>query len=441
MITLLPNTKSNNKGAPLSASRIFAAQTLLFVSLTTPLFFLTACGNDSQSAMVQELKINKMKAPDLDASTVATGKITLSADQLKEISLTTATVEQHRIPKEVLLTGQVETNSNLTTPVISLVPGRIEQVFCQQGDVVKKNQRLAFVRSDEIAQIEASLLKDVLDLEADMQQAKMQVSLAEKVYSRHTQLFKEGISARADLENAENAFEKAKVELSTLIDKRSAVVTSVRERLRLYGVDKDELDRVLTTKKIDDDFYLEAPRAGIITDRNIDVGQLVDNVKELFVVTDLKQVWLTAQAFEKDIHFLKKGQSVVVTVNSYPEKEFRGKVDYTGAILESDTRTMTVRATVQNADSVLKPEMFANMRVIIGETEALSVPSESVRKTGEASVAYVVHSANQFEERLIETGKKLGSKIEILKGLKRGEVVVVNGSLQLQGQILKQIER
>lgn len=441
MITHLPITKFHRTGQPRSASRFFVAQTCFFISLTTPIFFLTACGNDAQSGMVQELKINKLKAPDMDAKTVATGKITLSADQLKEISLTTATVEQHRIPKEVLLTGQVETNSNLTTPVISLVPGRIEQVFCQQGDVVKKNQRLAFVRSDEIAQIEAALLKDVLDLEADMQQAKMQVSLTEKVYLRHTQLFKEGISARADLENAENAFEKAKIELSTLIDKRSAVVTSVRERLRLYGVDKDELDRVLTTKKIDDDFYLEAPRAGIITVRNIDVGQLVDNVKELFVVTDLKQVWLTAQAFEKDIHFIKKGQSVLVTVNSYPEKEFRGKVDYTGAILESDTRTMAVRATVQNADTVLKPEMFANMRVIIGETEALSVPTESVRKTGEASVAYVVHGANQFEERLIETGRKLGPKVEILKGLKRGEVVVVNGSLQLQGQILKQIER
>lgn len=339
------------------------------------------------------------------------------------------------------MTGQVEANSNLTTPVISLVPGRIEQVFCQQGDIVKKDQRLAFVRSDEIAQIEAALLKDVLDFDADMQQARVQSDLAEKVYSRHTQLFKEGISARADLENAESAYEKAKVELRTLIEKRSAVITSVRERLRLYGVDKDELDRVLTTKKIDDDFYLEAPRAGIITVRNIDVGQLVDNVKELFVVTDLKQVWLTAQAFEKDIHYIKTGQPVKVTVNSYPEREFHGKVDYTGAILDSDTRTMPVRATVQNQDIVLKPEMFANIRVVIGQTEALSIPMEAVRKTGEASVAYVVHGPAQFEERKIEVGRKLGPKLEVLKGLKRGEVVVVRGSLQLQGQILKQIER
>lgn len=417
------------------------SQTLIFSAILTPMLLLSGCGGDSQSAMVQELKVNKIKAPDLDENTVSTGKITLTPEQLKELSLTTAVVEQHKVPKEVLLTGQVETNSNLTTPVISLVPGRIEQVFCQQGDIVKKDQRLAFVRSDEIAQIEAALLKDVLDFDADMQQAKVSSDLAEKVYSRHTQLFKEGISARADLENAESAYEKAKVELRTLSEKRSAVVTSVRERLRLYGVDKDELDRVLTTKKIDDDFYLEAPRAGIITVRNIDVGQLVDNVKELFVVTDLKQVWLTAQAFEKDIHYIKTGQPVKVTVNSYPEREFHGKVDYTGAILESDTRTMPVRATVQNEDIVLKPEMFANMRVVIGQTEALSIPMEAVRKTGEASVAYVVHGPNQFEERKIEVGRKLGPKLEVLKGLKRGEVVVVRGSLQLQGQILKQIER
>jgi membrane fusion protein, heavy metal efflux system len=417
------------------------SQTLICSAILTPMLLLSGCGGDSQSAMVQDLKVNKIKAPDLDENTVSTGKVTLTPEQLKELSLTTAVVEQHKVPKEVLLTGQVEANSNLTTPVISLVPGRIEQVFCQQGDIVKKDQRLAFVRSDEIAQIEAALLKDVLDFDADMQQARVQSDLAEKVYSRHTQLFKEGISARADLENAESAYEKAKVELRTLIEKRSAVITSVRERLRLYGVDKDELDRVLTTKKIDDDFYLEAPRAGIITVRNIDVGQLVDNVKELFVVTDLKQVWLTAQAFEKDIHYIKTGQPVKVTVNSYPEREFHGKVDYTGAILDSDTRTMPVRATVQNQDIVLKPEMFANIRVVIGQTEALSIPMEAVRKTGEASVAYVVHGPAQFEERKIEVGRKLGPKLEVLKGLKRGEVVVVRGSLQLQGQILKQIER
>ncbi len=402
---------------------------------------LAGCTHDANSAIVQ---VDKLKLPikgdqDLNEKTAATGKVTLTSEQMEEIQPTTSVVQQRKIAKEVSLTGQVEPDSNMTTPVISLVPGRVEKSFVQLGDVVKAGQRLAFVRSDDIAQIEADLLKQVLDFEADIQQARFQLSLCEKIFGRHKQLFSEGISARADLDTAESEYQKAQVALDTLKEKRIALITIARERLRLYGVEKDELDRVLATKKIDDDFYIEAPRSGIITERNADIGQLIDNSHNIFVVTDLSQVWLTAQAFEKDIHYIKKGQKVMVTVNSYPDKVFQGKVDYTGVMLDTNTRTMPVRATVQNPQIVLKPEMFANMRVEIGETQALSIPFESVRKTGEATVAYVVQGKNSFEERKIEVGRRLGSSIEILKGLRPGEVVVARGSLQLQGQMLKQL--
>ncbi len=402
---------------------------------------LAGCTHDADGAIVQ---VEKLKLPfkgeqDLDDKTATTGKLTLTPEQMAEIKPTTSIVQQRRIAKEVSLTGQVEPDSNMTTPVISLVPGRIEKCFVQLGDVVKTGQHLAFVRSDDIAQIEADLLKQVLDFEADIQQARFQLSLCEKIFGRHKQLFSEGISARADLDSAESDYQKAQVALETLKEKRNAVITITRERLRLYGVEKGDLDKVLATKRIDDDFYISAPRSGIITERNADIGQLIDNSHDIFVVTDLSQVWLTAQAFEKDIHFIKKGQKVSVTVNSYPDKVFPGKVDYTGVMLDTDTRTMPVRATVQNPQIILKPEMFANMRVEIGETEALSIPFESVRKTGEATIAYVVRGKNSFEERKIEVGRRLGDSVEILKGLHPGETVVAHGSLQLQGQMLKQL--
>ncbi|MCC7528792.1 MAG: efflux RND transporter periplasmic adaptor subunit, partial [Candidatus Melainabacteria bacterium] len=353
-----------------SGQTCLASALLLFTSL------LTGCTHDAHSAIVQ---IEKLKSPfkgeqDLDEKTAATGRLTLSPEQLAEIKPTTSVVQQRRIAKEVSLTGQVEPDSNMTTPVISLVPGRIEKSFVQLGDVVKAGQKLAFVRSDDIAQIEADLLRQVLDFEADIQQARFQLALCEKIFGRHRQLFSEGISARADLDSAESDYQKAQVALETLKEKRSALITIARERLRLYGVEKDMVDKVLATKRIDDDFYIDAPRDGIITERNADIGQLIDNSHNIFVVTDLSQVWLTAQAFEKDIHCIKKGQKVSVTVNSYPDKVFQGKVDYTGVMLDTDTRTMPVRATVQNPQIILKPEMFANMHVQIGETEALSIP-------------------------------------------------------------------
>lgn len=410
------------------------------VAAASLLALLTAgCSDHAESAIVQKLKLPAGGDAQMDSAAKSTGVVTMNAAQLREIQPTFASVEQHRMIKEICLTGQVEPNSNITTPVISLVPGRIEKCLVQLGDCVKEGQRLAFVRSDDIAQIEAELLKNVLDFEADIEQARFQLALCEKIYGRHKQLFSEGISARADLDTAESDYQKAQVALETLKDKRTALITSARERLRLYGVDKDELDRVLAKRRIDDDFYMLAPRDGIITERNADVGQLIDNMHTVFVVTDLSQVWLTAQAFEKDIHFIKKGQNVSVTVNSYPDKVFPGKVDYTGASLDTDSRTMPVRATVQNPQIILKPEMFANMRVDIGETEALSIPFESVRKTGEATVAYVVLGNSRFEERKIEVGRRLGNRVEILNGLRPGEQVVAHGSLQVQGQMLKQL--
>jgi len=402
-------------------------------------FVISGCTNAESAG--EPLKPVHKGDGDLDPNKPVKRIVSIDAKQLNEFEqgLTTEVVREHRMVKEVSLTGQVEPNSNITTPVISLVPGRIEKCFVQMGDVVKEGQKLAFVRSDDIAQIEADLLKNVMDFEADIDQARFQLALCEKIYGRHKQLFSEGISARADLDTAESEFQKAQVALETLKDKRAALITSTRERLRLYGVDKDELDRVLAKKKIDDDFYMLAPRDGIITERNADVGQLIDNMHAVVVVTDVKEVWLTAQAFEEDNHYIKKGQSVAVTVNSYPDKVFRGKVDYTGVMLDASSRTMAVRATVQNPQIILKPEMFANMRVDIGETQALSVPFESVRKTGEASVAYVVLGNNRFEERIVEVGRRLGNSVEIVKGLRPGEKVVAHGSLQLQGEMLKQL--
>lgn len=427
-----------NRRFSISGHASLTAATLALGVLSLP-FMLSGCTHDAQSAMVKNLKQPHKGEVDMDDSVPSTGYLTMQPDQMREIHLTTEVVQQRKMVKEVCLTGQVEPDANITTPVISLVPGRVEKCFVQLGDVVKEGQKLAFIRSDDIAQIEAELLKNVLDFEADIEQARFQLALCEKIYGRHKQLFNEGISARADLDSAESDYQKAQVALETLKDKREALITTARERLRLYGVDKDELDRVLAKKKIDDDFFLLSPREGIITERNADVGQLIDNSHNIFTVTDLRQVWLTAQAFEKDIHLIKRGQRVSVTVNSYPDKVFPGKVDYTGVMLDTDSRTMPVRATVQNPQIILKPEMFANMRVEIGETQALSIPFESVRKTGEATVAYVVLENNRFEERKIEVGRKLGSSVEILKGLHPGEKVVAHGSLQLQGQMLKQL--
>lgn len=395
---------------------------------------LGSCANDAPNAMVtNSRKATTFNAPNPNSLQV----LSLSPAQQAQIALSTVKVERCTLPVELQFMGQVEPDPNMTTPVISLVPGRIEGVDAQLGDNVSQGEKLAHLRSDEVAQIEADLLKEVLEIDAEIAQCKVEMSLAKKIYDRHSQLFSEGISARADVDKALSDYEKQQAEMQSLLGKRQALTTSVSERLRLFGAEPHEVQRLLKTEMIDNTFDVVAPRKGVITSRVADVGQLIDNVHELFVVSDLTRVFLMAQVFEKDIKQIKLGQPVTVTVTSYPGKIFRGKVDYVGSNLDPQTRTLPIRATVLNPEIILKPQMFAKIRVLVGTSQVLAAPAEAVQKTGEVYVTYLKTGPNSFEERKVEIGKQYGSQIEILNGLAPGNEIVAHGSLALQGKALQ----
>jgi membrane fusion protein, heavy metal efflux system len=412
-----------------------------------PLIFVSAvlggCGsaphamvNNVQKAMPQ-VNVVTAKSPSAADSDI----ITLDNAQLKEINIATATVEMRKLDETVEVGGQIETDPNLTTPVISLMPGRIEQCYAQLGDRVVVGQPLCDIRSDEVAQIEADTLRDVLELEADIERVKVEVDLFKRVYERKKKLLAEGIAATAEVEAAKSDLDKSQAEGISLQAKRTAIITSASERLRLFGVPVNDIKRVLKNKIIDNTFTLNSPRHGIVTSRSADVGQLIDNVHDLFVVSDLSRVWLMAQVYEKNISQIRLGDPVDVTIDSYPGRVFKGKLDYIASTIETDTRTMAVRVTVQNPSEILKPKMFARVNVRTGTKNVLAIPDEAVQKIGEVYIAYVQTAPGRFREAKIEVGDDLGHLQEIKSGLSPGETVVTHGSLQLQGQMLQRMSQ
>lgn len=361
----------------------------------------------------------------------------LTKSQLQKIGLTTCPVSYQTLPVELILEGEVKENDYQTTPVLSMVPGRVEDVDVQVGDMVKKGQILTTVRSDEVAKLESELLEKVMILEADMEQAKVKFSLAKKQYERNKLLYGEGIAARSNLEMSEGEFEEARVLVKNLQDKMNSVVVSTKERLRLFGIMPKEVDEVLKTRKIDDVFNIVAPRSGTLIERQVDVGQLVDSSNKLFEISDLSTVWMFAQVFEKDIRYVKRQQPAVVIVDSFQEQTFHGVVDNVGNIMDPKTRTLPIRATVDNRMDLLHPNMFGKMVVRTATKNALVIPAEAVQKVGEAHLAYVQKSPDTFEERKIQVGPVYAGKNEVLSGLKPGEVVAVKGSLELEGLAVK----
>lgn len=357
----------------------------------------------------------------------------------QKIGITTETVAVRTLPIVSEATGTVRANTNLTTPVISLAPGRVEEVLVQPGDHVSKGQILAKIRSDEVAQIQTELLTRLLELKSERRHASLKLALAQKVYDRKAKLLDEKIAAKADVDQAESELEQAKEEVLATDEKQQTLIISTKERLRLFGTSTKLVDSVVQSRHIQLVFEITAPRSGIVTDRDCDPGELVESGKALFSVADLSHVWLVANVLENSVRFVKTGLPVKVVVDSLPDESFPGVLDFVDSKVDAQTRTLPVRATIENHSLRLKPEMFARLSVQVGETTALMVPEPSVQKAGETYLVYVDEPGDFYLEKKVKIGQTTGGYVEILSGLKPHDKVVVNGSLQLLGESLQRV--
>ena len=178
---------------------------------------------------------------------------------------------------------------------------------------------------------------------------------------------------------------------------------------------------------------------GRIVDNTMSLGTMVDQSTEIMTILDSRLVCVDANIYERDIAKIRKGQEVDVTVPAYPGLVFKGKIQYIGDILNPETRTITVRTEVENADFNLKAGMFASLRILLGhQAKALTVPQTAVLDDGDLKIVFVKKDA-QFFPREITVGSKMDGLIEVLSGLAEGEEVVTTGSFQLKSKLYDEI--
>jgi RND family efflux transporter MFP subunit len=208
----------------------------------------------------------------------------------------------------------------------------------------------------------------------------------------------------------------------------------------LLGAPPDSARKVIAQSKIDPWVIIKAPRSGLVIERAINPGEMNDGSKELFTLTDLSQVWLFADIFEKDIEDLQKGQEAVVSIDSLPNDHFPAKIIWVGDSINTTTRTLPVRANVGNSNLLLRPGMFARLKISVGKVPVLQVPRSAVIQKGDKSLVFVDAGDKSYIEREVETGIDDGKDIEIKKGLKIGERVVSHGGTALLGTVMKSSE-
>jgi RND family efflux transporter MFP subunit len=184
-----------------------------------------------------------------------------------------------------------------------------------------------------------------------------------------------------------------------------------------------------------------APIDGVIVERPVTLGQMVEPADTLFVIMDLREVWIQVDVYERDLRQVSAGQKVRVRVAAYPDRQFDGVVQNIGAIVEPKTRAVKVRVVLPNAAGELKPGMFATVTVegTMGEKhEHLFAPAAAIQRDGERSIVFVPRGDHEFEAREVELGHVVGEWAEVEEGLVEGDVVVTTGSFLLKSELKKE---
>lgn len=359
----------------------------------------------------------------------------------------------------VTTTGEVLANANLLTHVSTPVTGRVLDVNVIVGDHVKSGDALLTMRSNDIEQAEADLLqnidqvaadlkRDLLDIDSQIETAQAQIQLSESAYNRMRSLVDEKIASRADYEKAHTGFERDKITLDALQRKRDSTIALSHERmhlltapiiqkLNLLGVPDTEVKKVEVTKEVDPVVPVLAPETGIVSERLVNIGELVDPSKSLFTIADFHDVWIKADVYEKDVSKVAEGQTIQLELDSFPGKEFDGRLNYVAESINPDTRTLSVRADVPNPGLILKPQMFARMKILVGRQNVLTVPDGAIQDAGADKVVYIPLGNGQFLERMVKVGIDSEGYVEILQGLKPGDPVVTQGSFDLRAESVR----
>jgi membrane fusion protein, heavy metal efflux system len=207
---------------------------------------------------------------------------------------------------------------------------------------------------------------------------------------------------------------------------------ATRNRLRILGKTDAEIADFQEKGTIDPATPIYAPIGGTIVQRKVGPGQYIGTgaSEPVFIIGDLSTVWLVAYIRETEALSVHIGQALHFTVLAYPERSFPANISYVATSLDPTTRRLMVRATVNNAERLLKPEMFASVNILTGEGDtAVAVPRQAVIYEGSAARIWVVRDDNAIELRRIKVGLTNGTLIQVLEGLKPGDRVITKGSL------------
>ena len=319
-----------------------------------------------------------------------------------------ATVAVRKAREELKVNGAIAPDVSRAVPVNSLSAGRVVEIHARLGDFVQKGQMLLKLHTPDVAMAFS-----------DLQKFRADEVLMRKSLERAQILYSKGAIAEKDLQAAEDAEEKAKVDVQTALD-----------RVKILGGDPAHPSSIIE---------LRAPVSGTIIEQNTTQAagvKSLDNSPNLFTIADLSRVWVLCDVYENNLSHVRLGDLAQVQLYAYPHRVLKGRVSNIGRVLDPATRTAKVRLELDNAGGLMRPGMFATVTFISqGTVDRPVVPATAVMRMHDRDWVFLPVSGKRFRRTEIQAGPVMTDGYqEVVEGLKAGDRVVAN-ALQFSSSV------
>lgn len=311
-------------------------------------------------------------------------KMTQEAVQLANIQTTVIGETRNSKKFSLSLTGKIQSDERRATNIVAHIPGRIEQLFVSfTGETVTKGQKVARIYSPELVSAQQELLEAV-----------------------------------------------------QLKETNPYLVEAARNKLRYWKIGERTIQSIETKGNIQETFILYAAESGIVSHKNVSTGDYLKKGEVLFALDNLDKLWVFFDAYEEDLVHVKEGSNIVFSTPAVPNRKFNARITFINPVIDPTSRTISLRAEVNNALKLLKPEMlvWGQLQKKGKQQQALSIPKSAILWTGKRSVVYIKlpdHLTPTFQYKEVELGESIGDNYLVVSGINNGDEVVTHGSFAI----------
>lgn len=336
--------------------------------------------------------------------------VTVQPDFLQRLKI--APAGEGEVTETLRVPARIEVDEQRVARIGAAVTGRVTQIHASLGQSVQRGEQLATLHSAELSAAQLAYLKA-------LSQAKLQRSAVD----RAKLLFASDVIGAAELQKRESELAQAEAE-------RQAAYG----QLGVLGMTEGAMAKLAATRAVHSLSSITATLEGVVIERKVTPGQVVQPADALFTVADLSHVWLVAEVPEQQAALVKKGEAAQAEIPALSGRRIEGRLIYVADTVNPNRRTVTVRMDVDNTERMLKPEMLASMLIQGAPQRRLLIPAAAVVREDNKDYVFVQLDAQRFQLRPLTLGQESNGQIPVQTGLKSGESIVIDGAFHLNNE-------